>query len=83
MRTVYRAEWCCEGSELRFEITADAFLPQMVRRLTGALVRAGRGSLAEEEFVRLLHQAVPGSLGPTAPPQGLCLERVEYDEGYV
>lgn len=82
VRRVFESGWRCEGSLLLFDITADAFLPQMVRRLTGALVRVGRGSLAVKEFVRLLEQAEPGTLGPTAPPHGLCLERVEYDEGY-
>ena len=66
-----------------FDIEADAFLPQMVRRLTGALVRVGRGSLQEEDFVRLLEQAEQGTLGPTAPAHGLCLLRVRYDEGYT
>lgn len=83
VRTVFSAGWRCEGKALLFDIEADAFLPQMVRRLAGALVRVGRGSLEVEEFVRLLRQAEPGTLGPTAPAHGLCLQRVWYDEGYV
>ncbi|MBI2765713.1 MAG: tRNA pseudouridine(38-40) synthase TruA [Chloroflexi bacterium] len=83
VRTVFAAGWCREGSTLLFDIEADAFLPQMVRRLAGALMRVGRASLTVEEFVRLLTQAEPGALGPPAPPQGLCLERVWYDEGYL
>jgi tRNA pseudouridine38-40 synthase len=83
VRTVFNAGWQREGDALLFDITADAFLPQMVRRLTGALVRVGRGSLKIDEFARLLTAAEPGSLGPTAPPHGLCLQRVEYDEGYL
>ena len=82
VRTVFKAGWTCEGTTLAFDIEADAFLPQMVRRLTGALVRLGRGSQTVEEFVRLLEQAEPGAIGPTAPPHGLCLERVWYEEGY-
>jgi tRNA pseudouridine38-40 synthase len=83
VRTVFSAGWCRQGSTVLFDIEADAFLPQMVRRLTGALIAVGRGSLTVEEFVRLLRQAAPATLGPTAPPQGLCLQRVWYDEGYV
>ena len=83
VRTIFTAGWRCESDVLLFDIEADAFLPQMVRRLTGALVRVGRRSLEVEEFVRLLRQAEPGSVGPTAPPVGLCLQRVWYDEGYV
>lgn len=83
VRTVFKAGWTCEGAFLLFDIEADAFLPQMVRRLTGALLRIGRGSQTVEEFVRLLEQAEPGAIGPTAPPTGLCLERVWYEEGYL
>jgi tRNA pseudouridine38-40 synthase len=83
VRTVFKAGWTCEGACLLFDIEADAFLPQMVRRLAGTLVRIGRGSQTVEEFVRLLKQAEPGAIGSTAPPTGLCLERVWYDEGYL
>ncbi|MFN0145591.1 MAG: tRNA pseudouridine(38-40) synthase TruA [Dehalococcoidia bacterium] len=82
VRTVFGAGWLRSGEAVLFDITADAFLPHMVRRLAGALVRVGRGQLKEEEFVRLLKEAEPGSMGPTAPAHGLCLVRVEYDEGY-
>jgi tRNA pseudouridine38-40 synthase len=83
VRTVFHAGWQREGDAFLFDIEADAFLPQMVRRLTGGLVRVGRGAANVEEFVRLLEQATPGSLAHTAPPQGLCLERVWYEEGYL
>ena len=83
VRTVSQAEWIREGGLVLFDIAADAFLPHMVRRLAGALVRVGQRSLKPEEFARLLRQAEPASMGPTAPAHGLCLQSVEYDEGYV
>lgn len=82
VRTVFATGWTRESGSILFDIEADAFLPQMVRRLTGALVRIGRDSQHVEEFVRLLRQAEPGTIGPTAPPHGLCLQRIWYDEGY-
>jgi tRNA pseudouridine38-40 synthase len=82
VRTVFEAGWQRDGCQLTFDIQADAFLPQMVRRLTGALVQVGRGSLHTDDFVRTLRQATPATLGPTAPARGLCLQRVWYDEGY-
>ena len=83
IRSVFEAGWRREGCALLFDIEADAFLPQMVRRLVGAHVRIGRKSLEVEEFVRLLTQADAGTIGPTAPAHGLCLQRVQYDEGYI
>jgi tRNA pseudouridine38-40 synthase len=82
VRTVFSAGWRPSGCLLLFDIEADAFLPHMVRLLAGAMVRVGRGSLKLEEFVRLLEVAEPGSIGPAAPPLGLCLQQVSYDEGY-
>ncbi|MCZ2108063.1 MAG: tRNA pseudouridine(38-40) synthase TruA [Dehalococcoidia bacterium] len=82
VRNVFSAGWRSENCTLLFDIEADAFLPQMVRRVVGAIVAIGRGSQTVEEFVRLVEQAVPGAIGPTAPPHGLCLEQVRYDEGY-
>lgn len=83
VRTVFNAGWQRESNALLFDIEADAFLPQMVRRIVGGLVRVGRGAINEEEFVRLLRQAEPGSLAYVAPPHGLCLQRVWYEEGYL
>ncbi|GMV84344.1 MAG: tRNA pseudouridine synthase A [Dehalococcoidia bacterium] len=83
VRTVFAAGWRSEGCTFLFDIEADAFLPQMVRRITGELVRVGRHATNVEDFVRLLDQARPGSMAHVAPPHGLCLERVWYDEGYV
>lgn len=83
VRTVFSAGWSCESSALLFDIEADAFLPQMVRRIVGGLIRAGRGAATVEEIVRLLEQAEPGSMAYVAPAHGLCLQRVWYDEGYT
>jgi tRNA pseudouridine38-40 synthase len=83
VRTVFRAGWSSQGCTVLFDIEADAFLPQMVRRLVGAQVRIGRGSATVEEFALHLHNAEFASIGPTAPAHGLCLEQVWYDEGYL
>lgn len=83
VRTVSKAGWSSHGCFLLFDIEAEAFLPQMVRRIVGALVAAGRHSLEVEEFARLLVQAQQGSIGPTAPAHALCLRSVQYHEGYL
>ena len=82
-RTVFEARWTQQGCILHFDIEADAFLPHMVRRIAGASVSVGRGSVTMEDITGLLEQAQTGTIGPTAPPQGLCLEYVTYDEGYT
>jgi tRNA pseudouridine38-40 synthase len=64
-----------------FDIEANAFLPQMVRRLVGALVEVGLGKRTADGFGVLLREARPGAASLTAPARGLCLMRVRYESG--
>jgi tRNA pseudouridine38-40 synthase len=72
-RNILRAEWHRRGDALEFEITADSFLRHMVRTLVGTMVE-----LPPERIALLLAGAPRGDAGPTAPPWGLYLERVDY-----
>ncbi len=83
LRTVIAASFAPVGCLLAFDIEADAFLPQMVRRIVGGLVRVGRGALSAADFERAVDAATPATVGPPAPPHGLSLQRVWYDEGYA
>jgi tRNA pseudouridine38-40 synthase len=78
------------GDLLLFRIGASHFLWKMVRRIVGALVEVGRGSLDKAEFASLLAYSVQSTKAErfdvaahTAPPSGLFLERVIYhkDQG--
>ncbi|MBI3972436.1 MAG: tRNA pseudouridine synthase A [Chloroflexi bacterium] len=64
---------------VEIEIEADAFLRHMVRRIAGTLLRVGWGRLAPAEFGAILASGNKELAGPTAPAQGLCLERVTYN----
>lgn len=59
-------------------VRADSFLRRMVRMLTGALVKVGRGEWAVDEPRRALEARDPGAAPPPAPPWGLYLVDVEY-----
>lgn len=80
-RLVERSRFSPCGRRLLFDIEADGFLPQMVRRLVGALMDIGRGRLSLEAFKALLREARPGAASFAPPPHGLCLMRVRYDDG--
>ncbi len=72
------AGWKEQGGQLVFRIAGSHFLPRMVRRLVGCIVRVGTGELALQEFRRWLETG-EGDSGPfTAPSMGLVLEHVEY-----
>ncbi len=82
-RVVRRAEIVRRGPLVEFEIEANAFLPHQVRRTVGALVEAGLGRLPSGIFAEWLAAPRSGAAGPAAPPWGLCLVRVIYDESLI
>ncbi|MFW6124581.1 MAG: tRNA pseudouridine(38-40) synthase TruA [Pirellulales bacterium] len=59
------------------EIEADGFLYNMVRAMVGTLVEVGRGAQTEAWPGEVLAAANRRRAGPTAPPQGLFLVRVD------
>ena len=79
-RTMHEATVFRDGGLLRFEFRANAFLPHQVRRTVGALVEVGRGGLGEAQIEAWLREPSPGTAGPSAPPEGLCLVDVGYAE---
>ena len=60
------------------EVEADGFLYNMVRAIVGTLVQVGCGRQPESWPGEVLRAADRRVAGPTAPPQGLFLVRVEY-----
>jgi tRNA pseudouridine38-40 synthase len=80
VRTVFSSKifWNERSATLVYEVRGSGFLRHMVRNLAGTLVEVGRGRLAPAGISRILRARDRRSAGPTAPPQGLCLVRVEY-----
>lgn len=78
IRRVRRCDIASQGFLITMEMEANAFLRQQVRRTVGTLVQVGKGRLSPAGFRELLRTAEPASAGPLAPPQGLCLLRVDY-----
>jgi len=63
---------------LVMRIEGSGFLYQMVRTIAGTLVDVGRGFRTPEWVGEALEANDRRAAGPTAPPHGLCLERVLY-----
>lgn len=60
------------------EITANAFLQQMVRNIVGVLLQIGSSDLPATHIAELLALKDRTKSAPTAPPNGLYLVDVEY-----
>ncbi|MFV2066373.1 MAG: tRNA pseudouridine(38-40) synthase TruA [Pirellulales bacterium] len=83
LRTVSRLDVTCRpksgGHEICFDVQANGFLYNMVRNLVGTLVEVGRGRRSEAWPTEVLGAHDRRQAGPTAPPQGLFLVRVDYE----
>lgn len=79
-RTVLEA--FCErlGDMVVFHIKANSFLAHQVRNTVGMLVQVGNGKLGVDCVHDLLEARTPGRAGPSVPPQGLFLTRVNYPQ---
>ena len=72
------ARWEMLDSELKFTITADRFLRNMVRAIVGTLVDVGKGKISLEEFNSIIAQKDRSFASGSAPAQGLYLADVVY-----
>jgi tRNA pseudouridine38-40 synthase len=79
--TVTRADWRPrpEGAGYILDIAADRFLHRMVRFLVGMSVEIADGRRPGDDLPRLLRGTDNRDASPPAPPQGLYLAGVSYE----
>lgn len=83
VRTVEQIELTEKDGVLQLDFTGDGFLQNMVRILVGTLVEIGEGKRKAEELPDVLAAGNRARAGFTAPPQGLCLLRVDYGKEWM
>ncbi len=79
VRTVYAFELAVEGDELKFKITGDGFLYNMVRIIIGTLIHVGQGKINPSDITDIINSGDRNKAKYTAPACGLYLSRVYYD----
>ena len=79
IRTVYECYVKFENNNFDFYVKADGFLYNMVRIMVGTLLEYSYGKISYNDIVKAFETGERALLGPTAPPQGLYLEKVFYD----
>lgn len=77
-RTVTRSSVSRDGRLVSFTVRADGFLYNMVRIMTGTLLRVAQGKLTPDAIPAILAARDRKAAGPTAPACGLYLNRVFY-----
>jgi tRNA pseudouridine38-40 synthase len=71
-----------QGNIVCIQISANAFLHNMVRNIVGALLRIGFAQQMPENMQYILESKCRKNAGITAPPNGLHLVKVEYPIEY-
>lgn len=67
-----------DGDIVTFTVAADGFLYNMVRIMVGTLLKIQQGKLSEDSIKKILEDKNRKSAGPTAPAEGLYLNKVFY-----
>ena len=82
-RTVYSVDMIDEGAGMfRIEVRLKGALYKMIRNIMGTALDVAWGITSEEKFLALLHGGASRreNKSKPAPPQGLMLEQVYYDD---
>lgn len=67
-----------DGFMVTIIIEADGFLYNMVRIIVGTLLRVAQGKIQPDQISYIINALDRSKAGPTAPPQGLYLNKVRY-----
>jgi len=82
---VIQAYWTddSENGELKFVITANRFLRNMVRAIVGAMIEIGLGKSPPDDIRKIILAKDRSAAGASAPPQGLYLAGIEYPDDLI
>lgn len=80
IRQVFEAEWIQQKDGMSFEVSANAFLYHMVRRMVSIAVEIGLGKQESGIIGKYLRGEIPGMIQGLAPPNGLFLTKVTYKQ---
>jgi tRNA pseudouridine38-40 synthase len=78
VKTLDRLDVSREGDEIRIVAEARSFLHHQVRNMVGTLRLVGQGKWSAADVAAALAACDRARGGPTAPPDGLYLTRVDY-----
>jgi tRNA pseudouridine38-40 synthase len=81
IKTLDRLDVTRAGDEIRIVAEARSFLHHQVRNMVGTLKLVGAGKWTAADVAAALVARDRRAGGPTAPPEGLYLVRVIYEEG--
>ncbi|OGO82530.1 MAG: tRNA pseudouridine(38-40) synthase TruA [Clostridiales bacterium GWD2_32_19] len=81
VRTIYDIQIKNEKNNIiNIYVKGNGFLHHMVRIIAGTLIKVGEKTIDKNKIKNIIDSMERKNAGPTAPPEGLTLEYVSYDE---
>lgn len=80
VRTIYKTTLVREGDIIRFQVTGNGFLYNMVRIIVGTLLEVGKGAYEPEHILEIFNKKDRNLAGPTARAHGLSLIEIKYPD---
>lgn len=78
VRTIHDFHAEREGDNVKFYVSGDGFLHNMVRILVGTMIYVNENKRSEQDIIRSLETGEREAAGKTLPPCGLYLNKVFY-----
>ena len=79
IRRIYKANVTRKGNYLIFEVTANAFLLNMIRIIVGTLIKVGKNEITPEDFENIIKKRDRKLAGRTIEAKGLYFVGPEYN----
>lgn len=81
--TIMHSEWKASNEKLIYYITANRFLRNMVRAITGTLLNVGIGKIDLNGFRRIIEGKNRSDAGMSVPASGLFLTKISYPDTII
>lgn len=78
VRTIFGTSFSVDGDMIRFYISGNGFLYNMVRIITGTLIEVAEGKISFNDIDGITASKNRANAGFTAPAQGLFLNKIIY-----
>ncbi len=76
---IFSANWKKEKNMYTFHIKANRYLHHMIRYVVGSMIGVYQNRISEKQFILLIKEPRKNVFIFKAPPQGLILDKVNYD----
>ena len=77
------ANWDVLDEGIRFKITANRFLRNMVRSIVGTMIDIGSSKISDTDFQKILDSRNRSEAGLSVPSSGLFLTNVTYPQKFI